>query len=69
MIKIAEKLGFMKVRAVMVYAKAGIGRKLGHKKPCFSANLKIMLPRKLKSLIFRGNLDMIIDIGKTEQCL
>jgi hypothetical protein len=29
--RIAEKLGFMKVRTVMVCAKAGIGRKTGLK--------------------------------------
>ncbi len=38
--KIAEKLGFMKVRAVTVCAKAGIGRKAGHKKTCFHANFQ-----------------------------
>jgi hypothetical protein len=32
--RIAEKLGFMKVRVVKVCEKAGIGRKAGHKKPC-----------------------------------
>jgi len=31
MIRIAEKLEFMKVRAVTVCAKVGIGRKAGHK--------------------------------------
>jgi len=31
MAKIAEKLEFMKVRAVTVCAKVGIGRKAGHK--------------------------------------
>jgi len=31
MIKIAEKLEFIKVRAVTVCAKVGIGRKAGHK--------------------------------------
>jgi hypothetical protein len=29
MIRIAEKLGFMKVRAVTVCAKVGLGRKTG----------------------------------------
>jgi len=33
--KIAEKLEFMKGRAIKVCAKAGIGRKLGHKKSFF----------------------------------
>jgi hypothetical protein len=37
MIRIAEKLGFMKVRAVMVCAKVGLGRKTGHKKICLHA--------------------------------
>jgi len=40
MIRIAEKLLFMKVRVVMVCAKAGIGRKVGHKKPCIPANFQ-----------------------------
>jgi len=40
MIRIAEKLGFIRVRAVAVCAKAGIGRKVGHRKPCFPANLR-----------------------------
>ncbi|GAF98277.1 unnamed protein product, partial [marine sediment metagenome] len=35
MIRIAEKHGFMKTRAVKVCAKVGIGRKAGHKKRCF----------------------------------
>jgi len=30
----------MKVRAVKVCAKVGIGRKVGHKKPCFLANFQ-----------------------------
>jgi hypothetical protein len=38
MLKIAVKLEFMIVWAVTVCAKAGIGRKAGHKKPCFHAN-------------------------------
>ena len=37
MIRIAEKLGVMKVRAIMVCEKVGIGRKVGHKKTCFHA--------------------------------
>jgi hypothetical protein len=37
MIRIAEKHGFMKTRAVKVCAKVGIGRKAGHKKACFHA--------------------------------
>ena len=35
MIRIAEKLGFIKVRAVTVCAKVGIGRKAGNKKSVF----------------------------------
>ncbi len=35
MLIIVEKVGFMKVRAVKVCAKAGIGRKAGHKKTVF----------------------------------
>jgi hypothetical protein len=37
MIRIAERHGFMKTRAVKVCAKVGIGRKAGHKKTCFHA--------------------------------
>jgi hypothetical protein len=37
MIRIAEKHGFMKTRAVKVCAKVGIGRKARHKKACFHA--------------------------------
>jgi len=47
MVRIDKKLGFMKVRAVMVCAKVGIGRKEGHKKPCLPANFqKTALKRK-----------------------
>ena len=35
MIRIAEKLGIMKVRAVTVCTKAGMERSLGHKKYVF----------------------------------
>ena len=35
MCEISEKPGFMKVRAVTVCAKAGIGKKAGHKKRVF----------------------------------
>jgi len=38
MIRIAEKHGFMKTRAVKVCAKVDIGRKAGHKKACFPTN-------------------------------
>jgi len=31
MLRIAEKLEFMKVRAITVCSKVGIGRKAGHK--------------------------------------
>ena len=36
MIRNAEKLGIMKVRAVTVCAKVGLGRKSGHKKYVFT---------------------------------
>jgi len=36
MTRIAEKLEIMTGRAVKVCAKAGIGRKAGHQKPCSS---------------------------------
>jgi hypothetical protein len=35
--RITEKLEFMTERAVNVCKKACIGRKTGHKKPCFPA--------------------------------
>ena len=38
MMRIAEKLGLIRARAVTVCAKVGFGRKVGHKKPCFPAN-------------------------------
>jgi hypothetical protein len=40
MIRIAEKLGFIRVRAVAVCVKVGISRKVGHKKACIPANLR-----------------------------
>jgi hypothetical protein len=40
MFEIGEKPGFMKVRAVTVCTKAGIGRKAGQKKTCFYANFQ-----------------------------
>jgi len=40
MIRIAEKLGVMKVRAVVVCAKVGFSRKVGHKKPIVPANFQ-----------------------------
>ena len=40
MIRIAEKLGFMKVRALEVCTKAEIGRKARHIKPCSRANFQ-----------------------------
>jgi len=39
-IRIAEKLGFMKVRALEVYTKAEIGRKTRHIKPCSCASFQ-----------------------------
>jgi hypothetical protein len=35
MFEIGEKAGFMKTRAVTVFAKSGIGRKAGYKKRVF----------------------------------
>jgi hypothetical protein len=40
MAKIAEKLGFMKVRAIEVCTKAEIGRKARHIKACSRANFQ-----------------------------
>ena len=39
-IRIAEKLGFMKVRALEVCTKAEIGRKTRHIKPCSCASFQ-----------------------------
>jgi hypothetical protein len=35
MCEVAEKLEFMMMRAVKVCPKAGVGRRPGHKNPCF----------------------------------
>ncbi len=40
MIRIAEKVGFMKIRTVAVCAKVDISRKVGTKRPCIPANLR-----------------------------
>ncbi len=40
--RIAEKLEFMTGCAVKVYAKAWIGRKAGHKKPCFTVMFSVI---------------------------
>jgi len=40
MCEVAEKLEFMKMRAVKVCPKAGVGRSPGHKNPCFRANFR-----------------------------
>jgi hypothetical protein len=40
MIKIAEQLGFMKVRALEVCTKAEIGRRARHIKSCSRANFQ-----------------------------
>ena len=40
MLKIAEKPEFMKTSAVKVCAKAGISRKVGHRKACIPVNLR-----------------------------
>ena len=58
--RITEKLKFVTVCAVKVYAKAGIGRKVGHKKTMFSNQFSIKLPRKRKSLIVQGNFGKIV---------
>jgi len=38
MCEVAEKLECMMMRAVKVCPKAGVGRRPGHKNPCFRAN-------------------------------
>jgi len=40
MIRIADKLGFMKVRALEVCTKAEIGRRVRHIKSCSRANFQ-----------------------------
>jgi len=45
MLRIAEKLEFMTGRAVKVCKKACIGRKTGHKKPCFPAIFQKTAPK------------------------
>ncbi len=40
MIRIAEKLGFMKVRAIELWTKAEIDKKTKHIKPCSRANFQ-----------------------------
>jgi len=61
MAKIAEKLEFMKVRAVMVCAKVGIGRKVRHKKRVFVQIFKKM-SRSRRFLIVQGNFGKFIDV-------
>jgi len=46
MCEIAEKPEFMKVWAIKVCAKAGIGKKARHKKPCLRANVQQSCLRK-----------------------
>jgi len=40
MCEVAEKFEFMMMRAVKVCPKAGVGRSLGLKNPCFRTNLQ-----------------------------
>ena len=58
----------MKVRAVMVCAKVGIGRKVGHIKPCFRRQFSIKPNSKRKSLKVQGDFYKIIDVRRTELC-
>ncbi len=68
MIRIAEKLGFMKVRAAMVCARVGIGRKVRHKKPCIRRQFSIKLPRNPKSLTVQREFGKIIDVIRRKLC-
>ena len=68
MIKTAEKLGSMNVRAVLVCAKTGIGRRTGHKKSGIRRQFPITPPRKRKSLTVQGDYNKIIDLGRSELC-
>jgi hypothetical protein len=59
--KIAEKLGFMKGRAVKVCAKARIRRKVRHKKRVLVQIFKKM-SRNRKFLIVQGKIGKFIDL-------
>ena len=65
MIRITEKLGFVRTRAVAVCAKVGIGRKVGHKKHVF-LQICDKTASKTKILDSSSDFDKIIDIEKTE---
>ena len=67
MIRITEKLGFGRTRAVAVCAKVGIGRKVGHKKRVF-LQICDKTASKTKSLTVQGDFDKIIDVERTELC-
>ena len=54
MIKIAEQLGFMKVRALEVCTKAEIGRRARHIKSCSRANFQQSGFESGISCYFRG---------------
>ncbi len=58
----------MRGRAVKVCEKAGIGRKGGHKKPCFLCNFSIELSRKRKCLIFQINFCRIGYVTQRKLC-
>jgi hypothetical protein len=61
MLRIAEKVEFMKGRAVKVCAKAGIGRKVGHEKRVFLQIFK-KLSQNRKILIIQDNFVTFIDV-------
>jgi len=52
----------MKGRAVKICAKAGIGRKVRHKKPVFMQIFKKKMSRIQKFLIVQGNFGKFIDV-------
>jgi len=54
--RIAEKLEFIKGRAVKVCTKAGIGRKVGHQKPCYYRNFHKNHLENENSGLFKVNL-------------
>jgi hypothetical protein len=60
--RIAEKLEFMKGRAVKVCAKARIGRKVGYKKRVFVQIFKNNCLEIEKFLIVQGNFGRFIDV-------
>jgi hypothetical protein len=64
--EVAEKLEFMKVRAVKICAKTKTGKKLRHKKPCRLACIQQNCLEKI--LTVQGNLCIIIGVVRRKSC-